>query len=41
MSVWKIVIIGLVVMLGGCGLPDLPRAGGATDAPLLLAQSRW
>jgi hypothetical protein len=31
----------MVVTLGGCGLPDAPRAGGTTDAPLLLAQSRW
>ena len=41
MSVWKILVIGLAVMLGGCGLADAPRAGGAPDAPLLLAQSRW
>jgi len=41
MSVWKIMMIGLIVMLGGCGLPDAPRASGATDTPLLLAQSRW
>ena len=41
MSVWKIMIIGMAVLLGGCGLPDPPRAGSPTDAPLLLAQSRW
>jgi hypothetical protein len=41
MSVWMIMMIGLAFMLGGCGLPDAPRTGSATDAPLLLAQSRW
>ena len=41
MFVWKIMMIGLAVLLGGCGLPDALRAGGPTDAPLLLAQSRW
>jgi hypothetical protein len=39
--VWKIMIIGLTVMLGGCGLPVALDAGGATDVPLLLARSRW
>src|SRR5215211_6392902 len=41
MFVWKIMMIGLAVMLGGCGLPAAPRVGDATNAPLLLAQSRW
>src|SRR5215212_3865118 len=41
MSVWKIMIIGMAMLLGGCGLLDPPRAGSPTDAPLLLAQSRW
>jgi hypothetical protein len=41
MAVWKITMISLAVMLGGCGLPDAPRVGDATNAPLLLAQSRW
>jgi hypothetical protein len=39
--VWKIMIIGLTVILGGCGLPVALDTGGATDVPLLLAQSRW
>jgi hypothetical protein len=39
--VWKIMMIGLVGMLGGCSMPATPRAGGAADAALLLAQSRW
>lgn len=34
-------MIGLAVMLGSCSLPVPPRAGSATDASLLLAQSRW
>jgi hypothetical protein len=41
MSVWKITMTGLAMLLGGCGLPDPPRAGSAKDAQLLLAQSRW
>jgi len=41
MFVWKIMMIGLAVMLGSCGLPAASDAGGATNAPLLLAQSRW
>jgi hypothetical protein len=41
MSVWKITMIGLAVLLGGCGLPDPPRARSAKDTQLLLAQSRW
>ena len=41
LSVWKIMMIGLAMLLGGCGLPAAPRAGSATDMPLLLAQSRW
>ena len=41
MFVWKIMMIGMVVTLGGCGLPDAPRPAGATNAPLLLGQSRW
>ena len=40
LSVWKIMMIGLAVLLGGCGLPAAPRAAGATDASL-LALSRW
>jgi hypothetical protein len=39
--VWKIMIIGLTVMLGGCGLLVTPDTGSATDVPLLLARSRW
>jgi len=38
---WKIMVIALVLMLGGCGLPDAPRSNGAPDEPLLLAQSHW
>src|SRR5215207_3514644 len=41
MVVWKIMMIGLVGMLGGCGLPAAPRASGTADAALQLAQSRW
>ena len=41
MFVWKIMMIGLAVLLGGCGLPDEPRRFDAADGPLLLAQSRW
>ena len=41
MFVWKIMMIGLVAMLGGCGLPAAPNAGGTAEAPLLLARSRW
>jgi hypothetical protein len=41
MSVWKIMMIGLAMLLGGCGLPDAPRASSAADTPLLLAQTRW
>jgi hypothetical protein len=41
MVVWKIMMIGLVGMLGGCGLPAAPRASGAADSALELAQSRW
>jgi len=41
MSVWKIMMIGLAVLLGCCGLPAAPRAGSATNTPLLLAQARW
>ena len=41
MSVWKIMMIGLVLTLGGCGAPAAPRVSAAPAAPLLLAQSRW
>src|SRR4051812_46465579 len=41
MFVWTIMMIGLVVLLGGCGLPDESRRFDAADGPLLLAQSRW
>ena len=39
--VWKITMISLVMMLGGCGLPTALPAHDATNTPLLLAQSRW
>ncbi|HEU5097964.1 MAG TPA: hypothetical protein VFU22_02895 [Roseiflexaceae bacterium] len=41
MFVWKIMMIGLVLLLCGCGAPDTPRSGSSPDIPLLLAQSRW
>jgi hypothetical protein len=41
MFMWKIMVIGLAFVLGGCGAPAAPRSGGAPDTSLLLAQSRW
>jgi hypothetical protein len=39
--VWEIMMIGLAVLLAGCGLAAVPAMVSATDAPLLHAQSRW
>jgi hypothetical protein len=41
MAVWKIMMLGLAMLLGGCGLPDAPHVGHPADAPLLLAQAHW
>ena len=41
MFVWKIMVIGLVMILSGCGAPDTLRSSSPPDRPLLLAQSHW
>jgi hypothetical protein len=41
MLMWKIMVICLAAMLGGCGAAATPRSGDAPNTPLLLAQARW
>src|SRR6187200_1080717 len=41
MTVWKIMMIGVAMLLGGCSPAGSPGPASAADVPLLLAQSRW